>query len=164
MNPEICCRASFPMPFAARVYLYARRVWERPSDGGCYILSRSTPELNMPPGKGRAHRVDDYASGQVIRAAASRQGFAEGEIALGVDVGGGRIHILNCESHRCIGGSCPCVCQKGLTVVEFSLDGIPVLPCILYTCISPSTGCFTILCASCVILFTSYNSTSHPFL
>jgi hypothetical protein len=33
-------RSRFPRPMAAREYQYARRVWHRPSDGGCYVLCR----------------------------------------------------------------------------------------------------------------------------
>lgn len=31
----------FPRPLSARRYEYARRVWTRPSDGGCYAISKS---------------------------------------------------------------------------------------------------------------------------
>jgi hypothetical protein len=36
----------FPRPMAAREYRYARRVWHRPSDGGCYVVCRS---CDFPP-------------------------------------------------------------------------------------------------------------------
>lgn len=61
----------FPKPMASRSYLYARRVWPRPSDGGCYCLSKScespagTPAVPALPG--RSVGVDDYCSGCVIR-------------------------------------------------------------------------------------------------
>jgi hypothetical protein len=61
----------FPKPMTSRSYLYARRVWPRPSDGGCYCLSKactlplSTPLPALP---GRSVAVDDYCSGCVIRA------------------------------------------------------------------------------------------------
>lgn len=60
----------FPKPMASRSYLYARRVWPRPADGGCYCLSKgctlplSTPLPTLP---GRSVAVDDYCSGCVIR-------------------------------------------------------------------------------------------------
>jgi hypothetical protein len=61
----------FPKPMASRSYLYARRVWPRPADGGCYCLSKgctlplSTAVPSLP---GRSVPVDDYCSGCVIRA------------------------------------------------------------------------------------------------
>jgi hypothetical protein len=61
----------FPKPMASRSYLYARRVWPRPADGGCYCLSKgctlplSTPLPALP---GRSVAVDDYCAGCVIRA------------------------------------------------------------------------------------------------
>lgn len=61
----------FPKPMASRSYVYARRVWPRPSDGGCYCLSRGCappPGAAVPPLPGRAVAVEDYASGCVIRA------------------------------------------------------------------------------------------------
>lgn len=61
----------FPKPMASRSYLYARRVWPRPADGGCYCLSKScTLPLStaVPALPGRSVAVDDYCSGCVIRA------------------------------------------------------------------------------------------------
>lgn len=61
----------FPKPMASRSYLYARRVWPRPADGGCYCLSKgctlplSTAVPSLP---GRSVAVDDFCSGCVIRA------------------------------------------------------------------------------------------------
>ena len=36
-------RSRFPRPLAAREYQYARRVWHRPCDGGCYVVCRGLP-------------------------------------------------------------------------------------------------------------------------
>lgn len=36
----------FPRPMAPREYTYARRVWNRPSDGGCYVIARHADGLN----------------------------------------------------------------------------------------------------------------------
>jgi hypothetical protein len=62
----------FPKPMASRSYVYARRVWPRPSDGGCYCLSRGCAPppgaAPLPPLPGRAVAVEDYSSGCVIRA------------------------------------------------------------------------------------------------
>jgi hypothetical protein len=61
----------FPKPLASRSYTYARRVWARPCDGGCYVLARAAAP---PPGAGPPPRgvgVSDYASGAVIRAPAA---------------------------------------------------------------------------------------------
>jgi hypothetical protein len=63
----------FPKPMASRSYLYARRVWPRPSDGGCYCLSRGCVvpgHLAAPPLPGRAVAVEDYSAGCVIRSPA----------------------------------------------------------------------------------------------
>lgn len=32
---------AFPKPMASRSYVYGRRVWPRPADGGCYCLCRA---------------------------------------------------------------------------------------------------------------------------
>lgn len=37
----------FPRPMAPREYNYARRVWHRPSDGGCYVICKA---MNLPQG------------------------------------------------------------------------------------------------------------------
>lgn len=60
----------FPKPLAQRSYAYARRVWARPCDGGCYVLARACapPAGGAAPPKGVA--VTDYCSGAVIRAPA----------------------------------------------------------------------------------------------
>eukprot|EP00887_Chlorella_sp_A99_P004935 scaffold4.g4935.t1 len=79
-------RSRFPRPMAAREYTYARRVWHRPADGGCYAVCRTlagaaphlagaAPHLAAaaapPPGRGgaRSVRVDEYVSACVVRAA-----------------------------------------------------------------------------------------------
>lgn len=63
----------FPKPMASRSYMYARRVWPRPSDGGCYCLSKACPapgSASALPGRGVS--VEDYSSGCVIRAPSSQ--------------------------------------------------------------------------------------------
>ncbi|GAB4816531.1 hypothetical protein N2152v2_003577 [Parachlorella kessleri] len=71
-------RCRFPMPMAPRVYNYARRVWHRPADGGCYAICRTT-QLPDTVGRGggggggfgwpaREVEVGDYVSSVVIRA------------------------------------------------------------------------------------------------
>ncbi|KIY98586.1 hypothetical protein MNEG_9376 [Monoraphidium neglectum] len=59
----------FPKPLGQRSYTYARRVWARPCDGGCYVLSRACGQpaacgAGAPP---RGVAVTDYCSGAVIR-------------------------------------------------------------------------------------------------
>ena len=60
-------RVSFPKPMAARTYVYARRVWPRPCDGGCYCLAKSSSHPAAPKVSGRGVLVQDYVSGCVIR-------------------------------------------------------------------------------------------------
>lgn len=57
----------FPKPMASRSYTYARRVWHRPSDGGCYCLSKSCSFDNPLPLPNRAVAVEDYVAGCAIR-------------------------------------------------------------------------------------------------
>ena len=69
-------RVRMPKPMAPRVYCYARRVWPRPSDGGCYSLARAVgggaggvaERAAAAAGGGRGVAVADFASGCVIRA------------------------------------------------------------------------------------------------
>ena len=78
-------RTRFPPPMAQREYVYARRVWYKPDDGGCYCISKNCPDgsLTSPsvPNAGcRTVRVRDYSSGLVIRAVPGiyyRQGAVE---------------------------------------------------------------------------------------
>lgn len=60
--------SKFPRPMASREYVYARRVWHRPSDGGCYAISLS---CKFPIGDAGPNvvSVKEYASACVIRAA-----------------------------------------------------------------------------------------------
>jgi hypothetical protein len=60
-------QVQFPKPMASRSYIYARRVWARPSDGGCYCLSKSCTFPTPPPLSGRCVAVEDYCSGCVIK-------------------------------------------------------------------------------------------------
>lgn len=62
-------RTKFPPPMASREYVYARRVWNKADDGGCYTISRSCAHPSPPPAGCRAVRVEDYCSGVVIRCA-----------------------------------------------------------------------------------------------
>lgn len=73
-------RCRFPPPMAARDYVYARRVWAKPDDGGCYIVSRSTPHPAPPTPSGRCLRVTDYASGIVVRACRMASGAPATEV------------------------------------------------------------------------------------
>lgn len=57
----------FPRPMAPREYDYARRVWHRPSDGGCYAISRQV-ELPADPSTPKAVKVVDFVSCSLIRA------------------------------------------------------------------------------------------------
>ena len=80
--PEGCSRASrhaescvhsflskFPVPMAARRYDYARRVWHRPSDGGCYVVCRSCDVAEEEQAQApRAVPVLDFTSASVIQA------------------------------------------------------------------------------------------------
>lgn len=60
-------RSRFPRPMAAREYCYARRVWHRPSDGGCYAICT---RCELPPGGdgARCVPVKEFASCVCIRA------------------------------------------------------------------------------------------------
>ncbi len=58
----------FPKPMTGRVYTYARRVWPRPSDGGCFCLSKAAEHPAAP--NTRAVNVEDFASAYVLRAPA----------------------------------------------------------------------------------------------
>ena len=61
--------SKFPTPLGARKYEYARRVWNRPSDGGCYAISKS---CELPsPGPNRYVQVKEYISGCVIKSSES---------------------------------------------------------------------------------------------
>lgn len=61
-------RFRFPKPMAPRDYVYARRVWGRPCDGGAYVVCRACPRPEaLPPG--RCCYVEDYAASYVIRTA-----------------------------------------------------------------------------------------------
>ena len=67
-------RAKWPRPLASREYLYARRVWDRPADGGCYCVAAAVDV--QPPAcmkRTRTVRVRDFASCFVIRGAQGRQ-------------------------------------------------------------------------------------------
>lgn len=66
-------RNRFPPPMAQREYLYARRIWYKADDGGCYCIAKGCPlgPLTSPvaPIAGcRTVRVRDFATGFVIRA------------------------------------------------------------------------------------------------
>jgi hypothetical protein len=57
--------SKFPTPLGARKYEYARRVWNRPSDGGCYAISKS---CELPsPGPNKYVKVKEYISGCIIK-------------------------------------------------------------------------------------------------
>ncbi len=60
-------RTKFPPPMAQREYTYARRVWSKPDDGGMYMVARACRHPCPPATGGRVVRVDDFASGTVIR-------------------------------------------------------------------------------------------------
>ncbi|WIA18959.1 hypothetical protein OEZ85_003628 [Tetradesmus obliquus] len=62
----------FPKPMASRSYIYARRVWHRPSDGGCYCLSKACGFEAPPALPCRAVSVEDYVAGCVVRAPAAQ--------------------------------------------------------------------------------------------
>jgi hypothetical protein len=62
----------FPKPMASRSYIYARRVWHRPSDGGCYCLSKACAFDAAPALPCRAVSVEDYVAGCVVRSPAAQ--------------------------------------------------------------------------------------------
>jgi hypothetical protein len=62
----------FPKPMASRSYIYARRVWHRPSDGGCYCLSKACSFESAPALPCRAVSVEDYVAGCVVRSPAAQ--------------------------------------------------------------------------------------------
>ena len=61
-----------------REYVYARRVWERPADGGCYALSKPCGHSAATLSPDAATHVTDHASGFRICAVSSAQGLATG--------------------------------------------------------------------------------------
>ncbi len=61
-----------------REYVYARRVWRRPADGGCYALSMPCRHPAAPLSPGSVVHVTDHASGFRIRAVPSAQGSIVG--------------------------------------------------------------------------------------
>ena len=61
-------RTRFPPPMAHREYVFARRVWYKADDGGCYCISKACSHPAPPPQPGcRTVRVEDYSAGFVIR-------------------------------------------------------------------------------------------------
>ncbi len=60
-------RARFPPPMAHREYTFARRVWYKADDGGCYCISKACAHPAPPEAGCRTARVTDYAAGFVIR-------------------------------------------------------------------------------------------------
>ena len=69
-------RTRWPRPLAARKYVYARRVWPRAGDGGCYSVSRACGHRAAPQARGVP--VRDFAAATLIRAARSCRGSAQG--------------------------------------------------------------------------------------
>lgn len=60
-------RTRFPPPMSQREYVYARRVWYKADDGGCYCINKACAHP-LPPAAGcRTTRVHDFSSGFVIR-------------------------------------------------------------------------------------------------
>lgn len=67
-------RTKFPRPMASREYHYARRVWPRTVDGGCYAINR---RVTFPGEQGRvrgAVEVQEYVSCAAIRATSTPDG------------------------------------------------------------------------------------------
>ncbi|KAL6758169.1 hypothetical protein V8C86DRAFT_1788084, partial [Haematococcus lacustris] len=62
---------------AQREYVYARRVWAKQDDGGAYIVSRATAHPALPAAGCRTVKVQDFVSGQAIRATASLCGSSQ---------------------------------------------------------------------------------------
>ena len=60
-------RTKFPPPMAQREYVYCRRVWPKVDDGGMYCITKACPHPAPPSASCRTVRIDDYASGFVIR-------------------------------------------------------------------------------------------------
>lgn len=57
----------FPRPLSARRYEYARRVWTRPCDGGCYAISRSCSLPHDPSLSKKFVLVQEYISACLIK-------------------------------------------------------------------------------------------------
>lgn len=79
-TPPGCARASrhsescmhsyiskFPRPMTARRYDYARRVWHRPADGGCYAICQSCDIDDVIQGP-KAVPVLEFTSASVVKA------------------------------------------------------------------------------------------------
>lgn len=60
-------RTRFPPPMAHREYVFARRVWYKADDGGCYCISKACLHPAPPQPGCRTVRVEDYSAGFVIR-------------------------------------------------------------------------------------------------
>eukprot|EP00210_Caulerpa_lentillifera_P008795 g8391.t1 len=56
-----------PCPFANREYLLARRLWGEKDGGRFYCISTSSTHEEAPKRRGRNVRVEDYASGFLIK-------------------------------------------------------------------------------------------------
>ncbi|KAG1671128.1 hypothetical protein FOA52_005380 [Chlamydomonas sp. UWO 241] len=63
----VYARSRFPPPMAQREYIYARRVWYKVDDGGCYCISRACAHPAPPPSGCRTQRIEDFINGYVIR-------------------------------------------------------------------------------------------------
>lgn len=59
--------SKFPRPMAPRRYDYARRVWHRPADGGCYAICQSCDVSEVVQGP-KAVPVLEFTSAAVVKA------------------------------------------------------------------------------------------------
>ena len=102
-----------------REYVYARRVWRRPADGGCYALSMPCRHPAAPLCPGSVKHVTDHASGFRIRAAPSAQGSSAGVLLVRRNIFRGPplnvaclyMGLLLCQGDAvCIHGTSPTAC------------------------------------------------------
>jgi START domain len=100
MRCDVCCcgacSAKWPRPMVNREYVYARRVWDRVLDGGCYCISVACNHPDAPH-HNRNVRITDYISCYLVRDARS---------ALGNQAGAAFLAPPHCHLvHACVTGA-----------------------------------------------------------
>jgi hypothetical protein len=123
-TPAGCSRASrhaesclhsylskFPGPLASRRYNYARRVWHRPSDGGCYTIAQSC-EISSDDITAAAVNLNNLQSRDKIRAVSVLE-FTSASVIRAV-AGGSEISTFYFEDSQVRAGLAKVAVPKGL--------------------------------------------------
>jgi hypothetical protein len=128
-TPEGCSRASrhaesclhsylskFPGPLASRRYNYARRVWHRPSDGGCYTIAQGCEITSDAINAAAAHSANggglDLQAREKIRAVPVLE-FTSAAVIRAV-AGGSEISTFYFEDSQVRAGLAKVAVPKGL--------------------------------------------------